>query len=102
MDTERVIDMTEEELIAANLEALGLDPSLVGVNGDDEVFDAFVHLTKQMGDLPKVIQVADHLKRQRRGVSDACARLVAAGRLIRVPSKRTGKPGYLPIVTGAK
>lgn len=101
MDTERVIDMTEEELIAANLEALGLNPNVLGGNGDEEVFDTFVRMTKELGDLPKVSEVSDALKRDRRGVSDACARLAAAGRLRRVPSRRSGKMGYLPIVTGA-
>lgn len=102
MDSERVIDMTEEELIAANLAALGLDPQLVGVSLDDAIFDFYVTYAREHGALPVQNDVAERLKVNQSTISQACKRLVKAGRMKKLPVVQTGREAYLPIVTGAK
>lgn len=96
MATERVIDLTESQVIAANFAALGIDPSMSAVGSvDDAVFDAYVRFAKEHKQLPTHREIARTLGLARQTVTEACQRLRAEGRMQRVEVK--GRPFYLPM-----
>lgn len=99
MDSERVIDMTEEELIEANLKALGLSSAAAGKKLDDAVYDYFVSYAREHRQLPIQADVAKHFGVNQSTISQSCKRLVDARRMIQTPITATGRMGYLPIVT---
>lgn len=100
MASQRVkeIDLTAEDVLAASLRELGVDPCAL----DDDliekrVFDKYVELAKQRGTIPLQREVGEALSLQQAAVSHAVARLLAAGKMqrIRPPGKR---PVYVPLV----
>lgn len=91
--------MTEDEVLAASLEALGLSIYL-SRNIDDAVFDAYVDLCRETGKIPTQNSVADRVKVQQSVVSRACSNLVKAGRM-RLIHEAGRKPGYVPLVAKA-
>lgn len=102
MAADRVIDMTEEELIAANLEALGLPRDFAGKSLDEAMYDYFVAFAREHKRLPTQAEAAKHFNVNQSTISQSCRRLVEAGKMRQVPVTTTGRMGYLPIVTGAK
>lgn len=99
----RVIDLTEAELIAANLEAMGLEPDAVATKTkDDEVFDGLVHLMKECGRSVSSVELARFLKIPQATVHKILSRLADSGRMIRAYNRESGRPCFVPNVVGRK
>lgn len=94
------ISLTEDELLAANLEALGVRGARVGLpeSSFDRVFDAYVEVIRRTGRLVTAVDVADHTGLCNARVSLVARELFKAGRMQKLVDHSTGKTVYVPIV----
>ena len=95
---ERVIDLTEEEVLAANLAALGLPRTAAGAPAEDRVFDTFVELIRERRRLVSYEEVGSQLGYCRSQIALCIRRLIAAGRGSQVRNAANGKNAFLPKV----
>lgn len=91
--------MTEDEVLAASLEALGLS-IYSSRNIEDAVFDAYVDICRETRKIPTQTAVAERVGVEQSVVSRTCARLAKAGRM-RLVQEAGRKPGYVPLVAKA-
>lgn len=96
VDTEREINLTESEVIAANLAALGASTDTR--NSEDRVFDASVELHRKLGRTPTSGEIARHLGNlSSTSVCATMSRLANCGRMLRVQMNGT-RVAYIPKV----
>ena len=88
--------MTPDEVLAASMRALGLDPALA-MDTKQAIYDAYVQMIRDTKRIPTQLEVARQLGIQQSVVSRFCADLVGEGRMRRVEVAGR-KPGYLPLV----
>lgn len=93
----KVIDLSSEELLAANLRALGLDAGISATN-EDRVYEAFTRLTLERKRIVSQSEVAREIGLCQSAVSRLCLRLVESGRMLVLENHTRGKPCYVPKV----
>lgn len=86
--------------LAANLRALGVAPAAVGKPAKERIFDAFVELIRETGQLQTYAAVARRARCSRSNVTLAVPVLVEEGRGYLAPCERTGRQTFVPKVTG--
>jgi len=89
------VALTEDQVLQANLKALGI-AALDKRSNLDRVFDVAVDLAKQLGRPAGSGEIARALGFSTSSVCNMLARLVTAGRMIRVDSAT--RPIYVPKV----
>ena len=93
----KVIDLSPEEVLEANLRALGLDTAVVSAN-EDRVYEAFTRMTLERKRIVSQSEVAREIGLCQSAVSRLCLRLVESGRMLVLENHTRGKPCYVPKV----
>lgn len=90
------IGLTVDEVLAASMRALGLDPA-IALDMKQAIFEKYAQLIRETKRIPTQLEVARQLGIQQSVVSRTCADLVAEGRMhkLEIPGR---KPGYVPLV----
>lgn len=83
----REIDITENEVLEANLRALGIDASIARQQGTTKqrVYEASIALVKELGRIPTAVEIAQRVGVTSRAVQNSLGDLAQDGRMIRVP-----------------
>jgi len=95
------IDLTPNQLIAANLEALGLNPNVASGTWNDSserVLEMYKQLIRETGRLVTATEVSDRVGLHSGRVSHIARELYKAGRMVRMIDRSSGKPVYVPKV----
>lgn len=90
------IGLTVDEVLAASMRALGLDP-LMAVNMKQAIFDKYAQLIRETKRIPTQLEVARQLGIQQSVLSRTCADLVSEGRMHKLEIVGR-KPGYIPLI----
>ena len=98
MAVDRVIDLTESEILAENLRALGVSAAVISNPLEDRVFDEFVSAMRETGGFVSCGSVAKRLDMNSNTVVVLCSRLHRKGRMLRTMNPKTSKPTYVPKV----
>lgn len=96
MAIDRVIDLSESEVLEASLRALGVDPACVRGSREDAVLEEFRKAMREAGGLVTRSSVADRLGMIDSTVANICRRLHQQGRMHKVTNPRTSKIAYIP------
>lgn len=91
-------ELTVEQVLAAQLAALGITDPGIGQTNEDRVYDAFVRLSRERRQIVSQHDVAADLGLCQSNVSLICRKLVARGRMIPSTNPRTGRLTYVPVV----
>lgn len=92
------IGLTEAELIAANLRALGVSTEGVGRTPEDQAFDALVKEMKETGDYVTARRISEMIGVSSNTAASILNRLCRKGRVWKVPNPRTSKAAFVPKV----
>ena len=98
MAVDRVIDLTESEILAENLRALGVGPDVAVPTIEDRVFSAYVAAMRDVGGFVSCGFIAGILGMNANTVVVACSRLYRKGRMLRTMNPKTSKVAYVPKV----
>lgn len=99
METEREINLTESEVIAANLAALGVSEDTASEKSrPEQVLAALEHLIRERGRLVTNVELADHLGSSASSVGNVLRDLRTKGKVIQVTNRQTSKLAYIPKV----
>lgn len=96
------IDLTEAEVLAANLRALGLDPTNAGKNPEDRVYEALeseIRATKQYVPARRISEIVGLSPNTTASILN---RMVGKGRVLKTVNDSTGKVAFIPIVVRPK
>jgi len=96
--TDRVIDLTESEILAENLRALGVSTDVVAPPVEDRVFAAYEAAIRETGGFVSCGFVAGILGMNADTVVSVCSRLYRKGRMLKAMNPKTSKPTYVPKV----
>lgn len=86
--------------IRASLEALGISAAIAS-DIDEAVYDFYVRFCRERSRIPTQVECGKGIGVDQAKVSNACARLVEAGRMAKIEVSGR-KPGYLPLVARAR
>jgi len=95
---DRVIDLTESEILAENLRALGVGADAVVPSIEDRVFSAYVAAMHEMGGFVSCGFIAGILGMNANTVVVTCSRLYRKGRMLKAMNPKTSKIAYVPKV----
>ena len=90
------IGLTADEVLAASMRALGLDPMLA-LDTKLAIFEKYAQIIRETKRIPTQLEVARQLGIQQSVVSRTCADLVNEGRMRKLEIAGR-KPGYVPLV----
>lgn len=94
------IGLTENEALSAALAALGINGAIVGQTMEERVLAEFRRLMRAKGRLVSAREVADTIGVNASTVTQVCARMVLAGKMIRTVNGQTSRPAYVPAPEG--
>ena len=90
------IGLTEDEVLAAALAALGLSGAAVGANMEERVLTEYRAQIRARGRLVSAREVANALQVNPSTVTQAATRLVSRGRMLRTMNGDTSRAVYVP------
>jgi hypothetical protein len=96
------IGLTAEEVLQANLAALGVGNSGIVTDARpvaDRVLDAYKAYISETGKVPNCREVASRVGISGGRIATVCNQLVEAGRMLKATNSATGKTVFLPKVT---
>lgn len=99
MEAERVshIDMTPDDLLAANMAALGIVEGPRNTTAD-RVLEAYTAYIAEHKRAPKATDIAPLVGTSVSSVRAACGQLANEGRMLRYVDRATGQNAYIPKV----
>lgn len=99
MEADRVsmIDLTPDDVIAANMAALGLAENMKRPMSD-RVLEAFKAYIEEHKRIPRSTEIAALVDSSVTSVRTACRVLADEGRMLRFVDKATGQNAYIPKV----
>jgi len=95
---DRVIDLTESEILAENLRALGVGADALAPSLEDRVFNEYAEAMREVGGFVSCGLVAGRLGVNANTVVEVCSRLHRKGRMLKAMNPKTSKPTYVPRV----
>lgn len=98
VEANREIDLSEAEVLAANLLALGVPTEGAGQSPEERVYEALVRLMRERKSYVASRAVADVVGLSPNTITNILSRLEAKGRVIHTINPSTGKPCFVPKV----
>lgn len=98
VETEREINLTEAEVLEANLAALGVSTANVGKSPEEQVYEALASLMRERKSYVPNKAIAEVVGLSPNTITNILGRLATKGRVIQTVNPKTGKPCYVPRV----